>query len=90
MGAGYKITESEQGVLYEDSVENVLLSLPHGSACVDFRTVDEPKAEGFGNMMARAMSAPYGTPRLSALARGKSSVSIIVSDSWPLGLLDWL
>lgn len=81
MGAGYKITESEQGVLYEDSVENVSLSLPNGSACVDFRTVDEPKAEDFGNMMARAMSAPYGTPRLSALARGKSSVSIIVSDS---------
>lgn len=81
MSAGYRITESAQGILYEDSIENVSLSLPLGSARVDFRTVDEPEAGDFDKMMTLAMAAPYGAPRLREIAEGRRSAAIIVSDA---------
>lgn len=76
MKFGYRITGSAGGVLYEDGVEGVEPAFPRDSARVNFYSVNEPRAGDFSTMMKRALAAPYGTPRLREIARGRHSVSM--------------
>lgn len=81
MNKEYSLTKSAHNVLYEDNVEGIKLSIPENAASVGFYYLQEPEACDFHQMMTQAMEAPYGTPSLHELAKGKHSAAIIVSDA---------
>lgn len=67
-----------------------MLKIPYGKAHIDFdekgatvltSSIGELKSSGSGSdIVAAAMAAPIDSPRLSELARGKKSCTIIISD----------
>lgn len=78
----YGIEQDKTGrLVYYDNVENLSVALPRAMELVDFAYLREPAAPNFDEMAAESFANPLGTPLLREIAKGRSNVTILVSDA---------
>lgn len=80
MSTSYSIRAAQDGLYYEDAVEQISARIPKGLRCSGLVSLPEPEAPDAGTLMARAMQNAFG-PSLRELAAGKKSAAILVSDA---------
>lgn len=75
----YSIEKTKQEAVYSDRIENIQLALPEGDVA---GLVAPPSFHAPApDCIERAFADPVGSPMLREMAKGKRTVSIIVSDS---------
>ena len=78
----YGIEQDKTGrLVYYDNIENLSVALPRAMELVDFAYLREPAAPDFDEMTAESFANPLGTPLLREIAKGRSNVTILVSDA---------
>lgn len=81
MAAEYRIERLNAKTTYRDNVENVTLTIPAYVELTDFAYPQETEAPEFRNLIMESLLNPIGAPLLSEIAKGRSNVSILVSDA---------